>query len=427
MKTFFLPLILLTVGACQSDSTAPRSGNDPLEIARNFEALSDSMSSAGNLAGAEVLHHVAEIVKLTGRVTPVEISVDGVPMRFLAVTEQIDHPIAQCAFPGEGILPPDGGTIDSSGSGGGTVIIPFPCEPSVEEYYSSRSLIAWQPDSMQRIVRIMADTGRARAPDEDVPDVMAGLPTEVRAGSPDNSGGSVDSGVVRPVFYPGFFGEYFELPDGWWQATQGTEANSLVSLNGDCTIDTLVLEWAKFTCQRARIAFEVSMTVEPGAFCGFGEIDTASPRAQHSHEVEMKSQVVEGVRLRLVDFEPISLPPDSQVHFLPSTLGATVANGTVTLTFIVSNDSGRDVDIGFSSGQSYDFEIYAPDGSVVWRWSDGKAFTLALRQETLSHGKTLTYVEQWAPVSFISGDYTAVATLASFNVRSANKMAFRLP
>ncbi|MBC7791500.1 MAG: hypothetical protein H7Z74_16255 [Anaerolineae bacterium] len=424
--------MIAATSACQSDSIAPRSSNDPIDIARNFEALSDSMSGAGNLDGAEVMHHVAEIVKLTGRVTPVEISVDGVPMSFLAVTEQIDHPIAQCGFPGDSLSTPPldslstppGGGIDSSGVVGDTIIVYVPCQPSVEEIYSARSLIAWQPESMQRIVRLMADTGRSRAPD-DVPDVMAGIPTQV-PGSPDSSG-SVSGGGVRPFFYPGFFGEYFERPEGWWQATQGTEANSLVSMNGACARDTLVLEWARFTCQRAQIAFEVSMTVEPGAFCGFGEITATIPGGPHSHKVEMSSHVVEGVRLRLVDFEPITVPPPSQLHFLPSTLSANVANGAVTLTFVVSNDSTPDVIIGFSSGQTYDFEIYASDGSLVWRWSDDKDFTAALHEKSLAHGEKLTYVEQWAPSSPRGGEYTAIARLASYNVRSVSRVAFRLP
>ena len=387
-------------------------------------------------------------MKLTGRVTPVEISVDGVPMRFLAVAEQIDHPFAHCVYAADSIRVPNGGVIDTSRSGVDTLIVPYPpCQQSEEEYYSVRSLIAWQPDSMQRIVRITADTGRSRAPDA-VPDVLAGMPTEVRPGSPDTSGGSVGGGVVRPVFYPGFFGEYFELPDGWWQATQGTEANSLIALNGNCTSDTLVLEWAKFTCQRARIAFEVSMTVEPGAFCGFGEIGTTSPRSQHTHKVEMRSHELEGVRLRLVDFEPPPVPPDSQFFYLPSSLEATVANGTVALRFVVFGDSSRDVTIGFSSGQSYDFEIYASDssltppdssvtssdgsltrydGSLVWRWSDGKAFTAALREETLGRGNTLTYSEQWKPTTAKPGRYIAVARLASYNVISASRVVFKLP
>jgi len=275
-------------------------------------------------------------------------------------------------------------------------------------------------------VRIMADTGRSRAPD-DVPDIMVGIPTDVRSGSSYTSGDSVVGGEVRPVFYPGFFGEYFQASDGWWQATQGSEANSLISMNGACTSDTLVLEWAKFTCERAQIAFEVSMTVEPGAFCGFGETGATSSRANHSHKVAMSSQAVEGVRLRLVDFEPIPVPPPSPVQFLSSTLDATVTNGAVTFTFVVSNDSFPAVNIGFSSGQSYDFEIYAPGGRLVWRWSEGKAFTEVFRQETLGPKKTLTYIEQWKPTSSTTGDYTAVATLASFNVRSANKVAFRVP
>ena len=431
MKRGLLSLCLLGVaaGCGGSDGTGVRDGSDPLAIAREFELLRDSLASAGNVNGAEVMHHVAEIVKLTGRVTSVEISVDGTPAKFLAVAEQMDYPIVSCwAFAdtsGGGTAPPgrDGGGLPPD-----TVGIPPQCESAATDQYSVRTLIAWQPESMQRIVRIVADTGPSRAPDE-VPDVMAGLPTDTRAGTSDSV--SADSGVVFPAFYPGFFGEYFDGPDGWWVASQGEESNRLVSMDGACMRDTLELDWGRFACERASVAFEVSMTVVPGFFAGFGDTrpgDTRpdDPRDGSSHTVKMRSQVVAGVRLRLDAYPLPPLPgPDPFTPVLPSSLEVTTDADSVALTFRVSNDTLPDMVIGFRSGQIYDFEVRDADGATVWRWSDGLGFTLALRDVPLRRGETLTYVERWKPASATPREYVAVAWLESYTARAVSKASFR--
>ena len=436
MKSTLLSLCVLGVaaGCGGSDGTGVRGSGDPLAIAREFESLSDSLTSAGNVNGAEVMHHVAEIVKLTGRVTSVEISVDGTPARFLAVAEQMDYPIVSCwAFAdtsGGGTAPPgrDGGGLPPD-----TLGMPPQCEQAATDQYSVRTLIAWQPESMQRIVRIVADTGPSRAPDE-VPDVMAGLPTGVRAGTSDSV--SADSGVVFPAFYPGFFGEYFDGPGGWWVASQGEESNLLDSMDGACMRDTLELDWGRFACERASVAFEVSMTVVPGFFARFGDTrpdDTRpddprpdDPRDGRSHTVKMRSQVVAGVRLRLEAYPQPPLPgPEPITPVLPSSLGVTTDGDSVALTFRASNDTLPELAIGFRSGQRYDFEIYTADGELLWRWSDRMAFTAVLGDMTLRRGESLTYVERWKPASATPRDYVAVAWLASYNVRASSRVAFR--
>ena len=425
MKRAILSLCLLgCVAGCVGDGTGVRDSSDPLAIAREFESLSDSLASAGNVSGAEVMHHVAEIVKLTGRVTAVEISVDGSPARFLAVAEQMDYPILSCWTVADSV---SGVTVPPARDGGGlppdTVGMPPQCEPATTDQYSVRTLIAWQPESMRRIVRIVADTGPSRAPD-DVPDVMAGLPTSVRNGASDSV--TADSGIVFPAYYPGFFGEYFDGPGGWFVASRGEESNRLEALGGACLRDTLELDWGRFACERARLAFELSMTVVPGSFARFDDTRPDDPRDGTSHTVTMRSQVVAGVRLQLEAYPVPPLPgPEPLAPVLPSSLEATTDGDSVALTFRVSNDTLPDLVIGFSSGQRYDFEIYAADGGLLWRWSDRMAFTAVFGDITLPRGKTLTYVERWKPSSATPRDYVAVGWLASYTVRSSSRVAFR--
>lgn len=42
------------------------------------------------------------------------------------------------------------------------------------------------------------------------------------------------------------------------------------------------------------------------------------------------------------------------------------------------------VTIHYASGQDFDAVLRSPDGNIVWRWSDGKAFTQVLRDEVTS-------------------------------------------
>ena len=50
-------------------------------------------------------------------------------------------------------------------------------------------------------------------------------------------------------------------------------------------------------------------------------------------------------------------------------------------------NTAEPIQLTFPSGQTYDFVIKNERGEVLYRWSDGKAFTMALRQETIGWGE----------------------------------------
>lgn len=60
-------------------------------------------------------------------------------------------------------------------------------------------------------------------------------------------------------------------------------------------------------------------------------------------------------------------------------------------TFTVTNRSGTTQLLQFSSGQTFDFEIYDSYGHVVRAWSDGMAFTQALTQIDWAAGDARTF------------------------------------
>jgi hypothetical protein len=321
---------LLGVLGCGDGGTGPAGDSDGQRLASQFERLADSVDGAGYSPTADALRHAAEIVRLTGHATPVTLTIDGASRSFLAVAEQLDFPNLQCSWPADSGVAPPGDTVvvqpaDSGGgtSSGATVTAmdsllnppaPAPGECTEVGTYSMRTVIAWEPDNMAEVVRVVADVG-SNGVETGVPDVMTGLPTNTSAGetdptvSPpipvDSSGAGGGSGG-----YPGFMGEYLVRELGSWYAVEGSQTNALEDSGGACTSDRATFDWAEFSCEAARFRFEFTMRVEPARF-----VD----QPEESHALAMAATSVDGARLSVVAWtpppEPVPgpLPPDSAV------------------------------------------------------------------------------------------------------------------
>jgi hypothetical protein len=277
-----------------------------------------------------------------------------------------------------------------------------------------RTLIAWEPEEMAEVVRIVADTGTTPA-QEDVPDVMTGLPTY--AGSDSAVGGGI------PVSYPGFGGEYMVRDVGSWWATAGTQVNGLEAEGGACTDDRVTFGWAEMACDAVSLRFEFSMEVEAATWEYLAGGERSPSDASGSHQISMASTVVEGVRLAVLAWtppEPEPLPPPPPVDTV-TTLDLDVSfeafeeAGKVTLRFRVANGAAEPVTVDFPSGQRYDFAAIDPSGEVLWHWSADKAFIQAFDSITLQPGDALEYEEQWDP-NGVTGDVVLEATLTSLNL-----------
>ena len=72
------------------------------------------------------------------------------------------------------------------------------------------------------------------------------------------------------------------------------------------------------------------------------------------------------------------------------------ADEPIVMTLRFTNTSDHEITLQFSSGQRYDFTIQDDSGVVVWRWSDGRAFTMALGTESLDPGESLRYEERFS-------------------------------
>ncbi|WP_096156560.1 MULTISPECIES: BsuPI-related putative proteinase inhibitor [Bacillus] len=62
-----------------------------------------------------------------------------------------------------------------------------------------------------------------------------------------------------------------------------------------------------------------------------------------------------------------------------------------TFIFTITNETGGDVDIVFSSGQEIDYIVFDSNGAKVKQLSDDMMYTQAIRETLLAEGDSLTY------------------------------------
>ena len=251
---FAVSTLWLTLGCGGERAFLMPDRGDGTGMAAQFERLADSVEAGGYSPAAEALRHAAEIVRLTGHATAVDVTVDGRARGYLAVAEQIDYPNLVCSWPADsgwaepgdsvpvpvdstGVVPPDGGGGSPPGEPPEPPEPPAPPECRVDGTYSMRTLIAWEPERMAEVVRIVAHIG-SNSVETGVPDVMTELPAPVGAGSgpadppsstpPDSGSGSGG----EPGGFPGFMGEYLVRDVGSWWAVEGSQANALEEIAG---------------------------------------------------------------------------------------------------------------------------------------------------------------------------------------------------
>jgi len=324
---------LVALSACGDGAVDPGNGGNGQEIAARFEHLADSVDGEGYSPTADALRHAAEIVRLTGRATPVRLTIDGGVRSFLAVAEQLDFPSLECTWPSDSgvVVPGDSGVI-------GPPPEPLPPEGGDGECrevgtYSMRTLIAWEPENMAEVVRIVADLGTTEV-EPGVPDVMTELPAREATGADgetppapgDTAGGGGGSG------FPGFMGEYLVRDVGSWWAVEGSQTNALQDIAGACTADRATFDWAEFSCDAARFRFEFRMRVEPLRYDPLTGWDPgpepAAGEPEGSHELTLGSTDVAGVRLKVVAWTPPPLPPEEPRPDDPPPVDSTGVGGS---------------------------------------------------------------------------------------------------
>jgi hypothetical protein len=117
--------------------------------------------------------------------------------------------------------------------------------------------------------------------------------------------------------------------------------------------------------------------------------------------------------------------PSAGGKALATSANVSVSNG-VAFTLHVTNVTDHSVELTFPSGQAYDFIVVDSVGRELWRWSQGRMFTQALKNRFLDSKETVTYQEQWDGAGR-SGHFTAIALLKSSNYPVEQRVEFSLP
>ena len=114
--------------------------------------------------------------------------------------------------------------------------------------------------------------------------------------------------------------------------------------------------------------------------------------------------VYSGLRLRIPEVPPIPVtPPEEKIEtecfrLTLSTDRTSYPRGTpVTMKLTKTNICRRTQTLTYLTGQRYEFEI-RQDNRLIWRWSDGRAFSQAVQRIHARPGETLVFTEQWPQV-----------------------------
>jgi len=95
-------------------------------------------------------------------------------------------------------------------------------------------------------------------------------------------------------------------------------------------------------------------------------------------------------------------------------------------TLNVRNNTSKMLELQFPDGQTHDFTVKDFAGKEVWRWSEGRMFTSAMRSETLKGKGETVFKESWNSKGQ-HGSFTAVAVLRSNNFPVESTVQFVLP
>lgn len=108
-----------------------------------------------------------------------------------------------------------------------------------------------------------------------------------------------------------------------------------------------------------------------------------------------------------------SLVPEEGAELL-TTLSTRKKGDKLIARIKAFNISDGKITLNFSSGQSYDLYLFK-DGQEVWRWSEGKFFTMAIVSRELKPGGELSYEVELPTGELKPGRYTLTGELTTMN------------
>lgn len=104
-----------------------------------------------------------------------------------------------------------------------------------------------------------------------------------------------------------------------------------------------------------------------------------------------------------------------------------ISNGKVVFDFELMSHHTQPVELMFSSGQQFEITITDESGTEVYRYSDGKFFTMALVYKTINPGESLKWQDEWDMTNkdgekLASGNYKAVINVLALSESENEKI-----
>jgi hypothetical protein len=109
---------------------------------------------------------------------------------------------------------------------------------------------------------------------------------------------------------------------------------------------------------------------------------------------------------------------------LAATLAVEADASAVRFALRVQNGTPDSVALRFPSAKAVDV-VVRENGTVVWEYGTGRAFTQAVETATLEPGETATYRATWESPE--RGAYTAEASLTARGVAESATASFQVP
>ncbi|NLL39200.1 MAG: S-layer protein [Clostridiales bacterium] len=74
------------------------------------------------------------------------------------------------------------------------------------------------------------------------------------------------------------------------------------------------------------------------------------------------------------------------------TASATETAEGLLMSLTITNNTDKTITINHTSGQKYDFQLIGFDGEVLYTWSDGRMFTMALQESEIGAGESIEFI-----------------------------------
>ena len=118
-------------------------------------------------------------------------------------------------------------------------------------------------------------------------------------------------------------------------------------------------------------------------------------------------------RRKVVDGPPIVVAFDVKVR------------DGIEFDFRVTNNTPRQVELLFPTGQTHELVVVDSLGREVWRWSEGRMFTQATLNKLLESSATHAWQAAWR-AEVPPGRYVAIASLLSENKPLEQRVSFEV-